>query len=166
MPESVREVITDTSPLQYLFQAALLGLLPALYGQVTLPEAVASELAEGHARGVSLPEPAAHPWMRVVAVRELAVLSLAPSLGPGEREALALAAQSADSLLLIDDALARRHARLLSLTFIGTLGVLLRAKAAGYLDAVAPILDQLDTLRFRLDPMTRISVLHIAGEAQ
>jgi predicted nucleic acid-binding protein len=45
------------------------------------------------------------------------------------------------------------------------LGVLLRAKAAGHLAAVAPVLDQLDALRFRLDLMTRINVLQLAGEA-
>jgi predicted nucleic acid-binding protein len=165
VPEGDRAVIADTSPLQYLFQAGLLELLPTLYGVVTIPEAVVRELAEGRARGVSLPDPSACPWIRVAAVRESAVLSLAPNLGPGEREALALAAQTPGSLLLIDDALARRHARLLQFTFSGTLGVLLRAKASGHLVAVAPVLDRLDALRFRLDPLTRTQVLRLADEA-
>lgn len=164
MPEGDREVVADTSPLQYLFQAGLLELLPTLYGQITIPEAVVRELAEGRTRGVSLPDPVACPWIRVAAVRESAVLSLAPNLGPGEREALALAAQTPGSLLLIDDALARRHARLLHLTFSGTLGVLLRAKASGHLAAVTPVLDQLEALRFRFDASTRTHVLRLAGE--
>jgi uncharacterized protein len=164
VPEGMREAIANTSPLQYLFQAGLLDLLPTLYGQVTIPEAVVHELAEGRTRGISLPDPAACSWIRVAAVRESDLLSLAPNLGPGEREAIALAVQTPGSLLLIDDALARRHARLLHLTFSGTLGVLLRAKTAGHLAAVAPVLDELDALRFRLDPITRISVLRLAGE--
>lgn len=164
MHDSARSVIVDTSPLQYLFQVGLLDLLPLLHGEVMIPEAVDRELAEGRARGVSVPDPVAYPWIVVVAVREPALLSLATGLGPGEREALALSVQTADSLLLIDDALARRHARLLDLSFSGKLGVLLRAKTAGHLPAVAPVLDQLDALRFRLDLRTRATVLRLAGE--
>ena len=62
MPEGVRQVIADTSPLQYLFQAGLLDLLPRLCSQVTIPEAVVLELAEGRARAVSLPDPATYTW--------------------------------------------------------------------------------------------------------
>ena len=45
MPDGDRTAIADTSPIQYLFQTGLLDLLPALYGEVILPEAVVSELA-------------------------------------------------------------------------------------------------------------------------
>ena len=30
------EVITDTSPIQYIYQTNLLDLLPILYGQITM----------------------------------------------------------------------------------------------------------------------------------
>lgn len=164
MPDGGRQVIADTSPLQYLFQVGHLDLLPRLYGEVTIPEAVARELAEGRARGVSVPDPTLYSWVRTAAARDLAVFSFPPALGPGEREALALAAESLGSVLLIDDALARRHARLLSLNFSGTLGVLLKAKEDGYLPAVGPVLDQLDVLRFRVDSTTRAAVMRLAGE--
>ncbi len=88
-----------------------------------------------------------------------------PRPGPGEREALSLATQTPGSLLVIDDALARRHARLLGLSFTGTLGVLLRAKVEGHLPAIASILQELEDRGFRLDPMTRAHVLRLAGEA-
>lgn len=39
-----------------------------------------------------------------------------------------------------------------------------KAKQSGYLSSVAPILDRLDALRFRLDPITRVAVLKLAGE--
>jgi len=45
------EVITDTSPLQYLYQLAQLDLLPTLYGQIRRPQAVAAELAQGLVQG-------------------------------------------------------------------------------------------------------------------
>jgi len=53
------EVITDTSPLQYLYQLAQLDLLPALYRQIRVPQAVADKLAQGLVQGISLPDPTA-----------------------------------------------------------------------------------------------------------
>jgi predicted nucleic acid-binding protein len=53
----------------------------------------------------------------------------------------------------------------LHLTATGTLGVLFKAKETGHLPAVAPVLDRLEYLRFRLDPETRRAVLELAGEA-
>ena len=86
------------------------------------------------------------------------------ALGDGERAAIALAASRRSDLLLLDDALARRHARLLGVPVTGTLGVLLRAKTAGLLPAVAPVIDRLEQLGFRLASETRAGVMRLAGE--
>jgi predicted nucleic acid-binding protein len=43
--------------------------------------------------------------------------------------------------------------------------VLLKSKETGHLSAVAPVLDRLEQLRFRLDSETRQAVLKLAGEA-
>lgn len=158
------EVVADTSPLQYLYQTGLLDLLRTLYGRATVPQAVARELEEGRARGIHLPDINALEWMWIESAPGQALLPLAADLGAGEREVLALAASIPDSLALLGDALARRYARLLGLAFTGTLGVLLRAKESGHLDAVAPVLGRLEALRFRLDPETRAAVLELAGE--
>jgi predicted nucleic acid-binding protein len=161
----VPEVIADTSPVQYLYQANVLHILPQLYGQVTIPEAVAYELGQGLARGTALPDPGQLPWMSVRQVLGQTLLPLVTNLGPGEREVLALAKEAPESLALLDDALARRYARFLGIGFTGTLGVLLKAKQSGYLPRVAPLLDRLESLRFRLDQGTRQAVPVIAGEA-
>jgi predicted nucleic acid-binding protein len=129
-----------------------------------VPGGVVDELAEGRARGVDLPDPALLPWVRVRSVADLTLLKIAADLDRGEREVLALATQIAEPLAILDDALARRYARLLKVPFTGTLGVLLRAKAAGHLARVAPVLDRLESLRFRFDAETRASVLRLANE--
>lgn len=49
------EVITDTSPIQYLHQINQLNLLPTLYAQIRMPQAVADELAQGRTQGISFP---------------------------------------------------------------------------------------------------------------
>jgi predicted nucleic acid-binding protein len=159
------EVISDTTPLQYLHQAGCLDLLPALYGSITVPEGVAAELAVGHAQGVSLPDLDRLDWVRVRSAPHLEILPLATDLGQGEREVLSLAAGRTGVLVLLDDGLARHFAKYLEISFTGTLGVLLKAKTAGHLDAVRPILDQLQMLGFWLDSATRSAVLRIANES-
>jgi predicted nucleic acid-binding protein len=161
----VPEVICDVSPIQYLHQAQLLELLRLRYGTVTIPTAVADELREGTLRGVDLPAFEALDWIKIRQPSGRLLLPIVTDLGAGEREVLALGTETSDSLVILDDGLARQYARMLNLKLTGTLGVLLKAKAAGLLPALAPVLDRLQQLRFRTDPETRQAVLRMAGEA-
>ncbi|BAC88557.1 DUF3368 domain-containing protein [Gloeobacter violaceus] len=158
------EVIADTSPLQYLYQAEILDLLRLLYGYIVLPQAVADELAAGRTRRVTLPDPASILWMSVRRVLPTKLLQMTSDLGAGEREVLALAVEMPGSLVLLDDGLARRYARLLNLQLAGTLGVLLKAKQEKHINAVKPAVDRLEALGFRLAPSTRAAVLELAEE--
>ena len=158
------KVISNTSPLLYLHQLGLLELLQRLYGRVRIPPAVAHELDEGARLGHNVPAVRDLSWIEVSEVREARVLPLATNLGAGEREAIALAVQVEDALLVLDDGLARRHAKLLRIRLTGTLGILLRAKAKGLVQQVAPLIDRLEDLGFRLDEDTRKAVLKLAGE--
>ncbi|MBI3301920.1 MAG: DUF3368 domain-containing protein [Deltaproteobacteria bacterium] len=160
------EIICNTSPIQYLWQLGLLHLLPTLTGRVVVPSAVVEELAVGRARGVDLPDPQALDWMITRRPVSLAALPLVNDLGPGETEVLALALESTDAVVILDDALARQVAETLGIRLTGTLGVLLDAKRAGLVPAVAPLLDQLQALRFRLASHTRAAVLKLAGETE
>ena len=160
----MHEVITDTSPIQYLYQIAQLDLLPTLYGQIRMPQAVASELAQGRAQGIALPGPIALSWISICPVPSSMVIPDIPNLGAGEREAIGLAATIPDSMVILDDALARSYAQQLSISITGTLGVLLKGKQLGYVKAVAPLVDKLSTLNFRLAPATRVAVLKLANE--
>ncbi len=158
------DVVSNSSPLQYLYQADVLDLLPSLFEQICVPEAVVVELAEGRRQGVSLPILEDLSWLQVRVVRDRTLLPLVTHLGDGEKEVLALGLELSDALLLLDDRDARRHARALELEFSGTLGVLLLAKERGFLDAIRPVLDRLQALRFRLDARTRQVVLELASE--
>lgn len=161
------EVISNTSPLQYLHQLGLLDLLPRLVGRVTVPGAVVAELEAGRALGYDLPDVTSLGW---VVVRAPAASSrakvLSPDLGPGEADVLRLALESpaGDALVILDDMSAREAARGFGLKFTGTLGVLLEAKRAGLLPEVRPHLDRLDALGFRVARETRLAVLRRAGE--
>ncbi len=60
--------------------------------------------------------------------------------------------------------MARSYAQQLNISMTGTLGVLLRGKQSGYVDAIAPLLDKLNALNFRLASATRAAVLKCATE--
>ena len=160
----MHDVICNTSPLQYLHQADLLHLLPALFGSVQVPSAVVGELAEGRRRGFRLPELEELPWVTVRSVRDRKLLPLVKGLGNGEKEVLALGLEAPDHLLVLDDHDARRHAIAVGLEITGTLGVLLLSKERGLLDSVQPVLDRLQALQFRLGTATRRVVLDLANE--
>lgn len=97
------EVICNTSPLQYLHQIGMLHLLPALVGQVIVPEAVVEELAIGRALGISLPDPETLDWITVRQPVSAPVLPVVTDLGPGETQVLALALESSDAIVIMDD---------------------------------------------------------------
>jgi len=88
----VPEVISNTSPLQYLHQTGCLGFLPSLYSEVIVPVGVVRELTVGRDLGTDLPIVEKLPWVRVRGVSNERLLPLAADLGQGEREVLALAA--------------------------------------------------------------------------
>jgi hypothetical protein len=158
------EVICNTSPIQYLHQLDLLHILRALTGGVIVPPAVVDELGEGRALGVNLPDLTTLGWVTVRRPVSEVALPLVTNLGPGEAEALMLALELREAVVVLDDALARRVAETLGLNVTGTLGLLLDAKRAGLITAVGPLLDQLEALRFRVAPHTRTAVLKLAGE--
>ena len=158
------ELICNTSPIQYLHQLGLLDLLRRLGDPVVVPAAVVQELNDGRQVGVGLPN-VEIPWISIVRSANAPVLSLVTDLGPGETEVLALGLERRDAVLILDDALARRMARVLQLRHTGTLGLLLDAKQAGYIPSVASPLDRLSELGFRIAGGTRSLVLALAGEA-
>ncbi|MGB3310303.1 MAG: DUF3368 domain-containing protein [Nodosilinea sp.] len=158
------EVIADTSIMQYLFQTNHLFLLPSLYNNVVLPIAVRDELETGRNCGILLPKPDDFEWIQLIYVDEQSLVPQTPGLGRGEREVLSLAVNRSNSLALLDDGLARQYAKRLSIRFTGTLGILLKAKQAGLIDQIGPVVDLLNQLGFRASEETRAAVLRLAAE--
>ena len=80
------------------------------------------ELAAGREAGVDLPDPTQFDWVRVRRPVSAAALPLIRDLGPGETEVLMLGLESRESILVLDDALARRVAVGLGLRLSGLPG--------------------------------------------
>jgi hypothetical protein len=161
MPEWV---ISNTSPLFYLHRLGQLDLLQRLYQRLLVPEAVVEELNAGRDQGEDVPDVANYAWIEVHTVRAPEVVTLITDLGAGEAQVLALALEAPGSLVLLDDRLARAVARLRNIRLTGTAGVLLKAKQEGHISAVAPLLDRLLQLDFRLSNAVKASILKLAQE--
>lgn len=156
------DVFCNTSPLQYLHQLGRLEILPTLFGQVHVADAVVSELTEGHRQGVLLPDVDCLPWVTTMAVTD--ANRLVPNLGGGESETIALGLGASDALVVIDDAAARKAASAAGLRVVGTIGLLLMAKERGHIEAIGPELAGLARFGFRLGERLRRHVLFEAGE--
>jgi predicted nucleic acid-binding protein len=157
-------VIVDTSAIQYVYQLDLFDLFLKLYSQIIIPAGVASEISQGLALGVSLPDLNTFTWVKIVDVSTEQLIPTLPNLGMGEREVISLSVNIPDSLAILDDGLARAYAKELNVAFTGTLGILLKAKQAGLLNMLSPVLIELNALGFRVDSKTQQFVLKLAGE--
>jgi hypothetical protein len=156
--------ISSTSSIQYLHQLGLIHLLPDFYQEVTVPPAVAEELSAGRLLGVDLADLTALAWLTVYQRTQAQPLSLAATLGIGKRQVLALALEIADSLVIMDDGRGRRIGRLLGLKMTGTVGILARGVRDGRIPQLAPMLDRLQSLGFRLSAEVKATALRLVGE--
>ncbi len=82
----------------------------------------------------------------------------------GEASAIALAKETEDALLLLDDLNARKLAGKLNLKITGTLGVINKAKQRGIISKVKPLIDKLLNTDFRISENIIAEILRINNE--
>ena len=130
-------------------------------GEIVIPPAVRHEVTT---QGAGATELARASWL---SVRRLSDPSAAQRLGrgldPGEAEAIALAVEL-DAVLLLDERRGRRRAIELGLPRVGTGGFLVYAKRRGLIDAVGPLLKEIEAAGVYLGEGLTRSVLRLAGE--
>lgn len=159
-------VVADTSVLINLCRVGQGGLFQQLFREVIIPPEVAAEFARLTVStlrfaGLKLP-----PGIKQQSPRSLlAAVSAASGLDAGEAAALSLAVEIHAEAVLVDERRGYEVAVQLGLRTIGILGILLRAKSAGFLAAVKPVLDALQRdAGFWLSESLRKQVLATAGE--
>ena len=131
-----------------------LELLQKVYGQiVTTPEIVAEF-------GEPLPE-----WVEIAEVKDKyrqRILEL--QIDKGESSAIALALETSDSVVILDDYKARKIAERLGVTLTGTIGVIIKAKLNGTISSIKPILEKIKQTDFRLSGEIETQALKEADE--
>lgn len=144
-------VVADSSPLRYLILIEQANLLPVLYGSILLPPEVVGELTRNETPH------AVRNWIETlpawvdVRTPQSSLSELAPALGRGEREAIALAQEVFADALLVDDEAARREAYRRNIPVQGTLAVLDLAASHGLVSFTAA-LQRLMATNFRASP--------------
>ncbi len=127
MPEQI--VIADTSCFIILTKVNELELLRQVYGQVKTTVDIAIEFGE-----------VLHDWVIVNMVADSErQQALERQIDRGEASAIALALESPNSTVILDDYKARQVAKGLGIKFTGTIGIIMRAKHKGIILSIKPI---------------------------
>ena len=152
-------VIADTSPLNYLVLIGKADLLQRLYRRVVIPDGVLRELLHPETPTIVSEWIARRPaWLEVERITTPPDPNLR-WLGEGECEAIMLAEQHGqDVLLLMDEGRERREAQRRRLRITGTLGVLIDAASRGWVD-LSSAFERLRQTTFRASPSLLQSLL-------
>jgi predicted nucleic acid-binding protein len=159
-------VVADTSVILNLCCVEQIDLLPRLFQEVVIPLEVEQEFRRLTAAlprfaGLVLPS-----WIRQERCTLIPDSLRRQRLDPGETAAIALALQIHADAVLVDERRGHEVARQLGLTTIGLLSVLLRAKSAGLLPLMAPVLATLQQdAQFWISERLRLEILRLAGES-
>ena len=149
-----KTIISDTSCFILLSGIGELELLQKTYGQVLTTIEVASEF------GQALPD-----WVEIKSPSDKnRQHDLEMQVDKGEASAIALAIETPDSTLILDDIKARKLAEKLGLEITGTIGVIIKAKLKGIIPSIKPFLAKIRNTNFRLSTEVETSALREAGE--
>ncbi|SKB15243.1 conserved hypothetical protein [Planktothrix sp. PCC 11201] len=161
-------IISDTSVITNLAAIGYLHLLPQLYNQVTIPEAVYAELVDIDPPVPGTLEIQAVSWLEVRPVLHhdwVKRLQGEAKLDLGESQAIALALEIDADLLLIDERRGRAEANRLGLKITGLLGILVEAKYRLLIVDVKPLIDSLiTTSEFRVSSVLYEQILKMVDE--
>jgi predicted nucleic acid-binding protein len=147
-------IISDTSCLIILNKIGELDLLRQLYKTVTITHDILLEYGE------NLPD-----WIEVCQVRDnYRQQLLEMQIDKGEASAIALALETADNIVILDDWKARKVAERLGLSVTGTLGVIIKAKNSGMISSIKPYLDKIRKSNFRISEELEQIALKEANE--
>ena len=146
-------VIADTSPLNYLVLIEQIELLPRLFLEVVVPDAVMEELSQPETPPAVSSWAASRPdWVYRVENPALFDDPALGTLGRGERAAICYAESlRPDVLLVIDEARGRRAALQRQIPVVGILGILETASMQGWID-LPVVLAGLGRTSFRVAP--------------
>jgi len=163
MTRPLRLAVSDSTPLIYLAKIGRLDLIRDVFQEIYIPEAVYDEVVtRGKALNIpdaSIVENAVGTWIIEERIEPetdavLRFLDTNARLGAGEKEALKLCRQLDATHLIADDREARRVARILNITPIGTCGIAVQAFRQGAISKREALrtIDDLVKAGFRISP--------------
>lgn len=147
-------IVSDTSCFIVLSNIHQLDLLQNLYGEVITTPEVYKEFGE------TLPD-----WVRIIPAENLSEQkTLSHILDLGEASAISLALEIPGCTIILDDIKARTYAAKIGLKVTGTLGVLIKAKHAGIIKSIKPIISAIRATDFYISDELEAQVLKLTNE--
>ena len=159
----IEQIVVNASPLIILLRSGQAGLLPQLFREIVIPETVWYEVVAGGHLDQAASGLQAAPWAKPTPV-VLSPRITVWNLGVGESAVLTFALENPAYRAVLDDRAARRCARTLGISILGTGGVLVLAKRRGLLQSVEDGLDRLQQAGLWLSPEIVNLLLKEAGE--
>ena len=148
----IEPVVLDSTCLIGLERIERLSVLPELYEPIIIPDEVDKEFGEEF------------DWLSVETPKNVALItSLKILVDDGEAEAITLALEK-NCKIVLDDKQARLIAKRLGLEVVGTIGIFIKAKQAGLIDLLAPVLEELENKGFRMSSDLKLEALKLAKE--
>ena len=137
----IKQIIINSSPLIVLFKSQQAQLLPQLFAEILVPEAVWNEITLA-----SKNDEASQQLPQVNWVQKREQITITPEvagwdLGKGEAEVLSLTLNNPTYAAIVDDRAAKNCAKALGIITLGTGGVLLLAKRRGLIPNISPRLE-------------------------
>jgi len=133
-------IVSNASPLIVLLRVNRLSILRELFEKVIIPEAVYEEITTKEHERLIFDR---LEWIESRSVTDVELTAFLEKLiDRGEAEAIVLA-KELNATLLIDDAKARKYAKLLNTEAIGTLGLLKIAKRSGLVPSVRKVIEDM-----------------------
>ncbi|MGE0128970.1 MAG: DUF3368 domain-containing protein [Blastocatellales bacterium] len=136
-------VVVNSSPLITLCKSSREDILPKLFNEIVVPAAVWREVLAGESSDPAAQKLPSLNWAR----REDSIVasSLIQSwdLGAGESEVLSFSLSNPEYLAVVDDTAARRCAKALNISVIGTVGLFVVAKRRNLITEAMPHIEAL-----------------------
>lgn len=133
-------IITDTSCLITLDKINAFDVLQKSFKNITTTTEIQQEF------GSELPA-----WIEIRSVQDTTLQEVfTETVDLGEASAIALAMETSNAILIVDDLKGRKLAARMALSFMGTLGLLVKAKEYNVVSSVKPYLDKIQATDFRV----------------
>jgi predicted nucleic acid-binding protein len=131
----VEKVVINASPLILLFNSDLAFILPGLFNEIVVPEAVWQEVIDTPTKDKAGQMISQVDWLKQVPVKTIEEV-ITWDLGRGETEVLSFALRHKDYRPMLDDSAGKKCAVSLGLPTLGTGSILILAKEKGLIDSV------------------------------
>jgi predicted nucleic acid-binding protein len=147
-------IVSDTSCFIAFTNIGRLNLLQSLCPFIITTPEVATEYRS--------PLP---PWVKIIEVKDRSkIISINTLLGLGESSAIALAIETKNSLVVLDDKQARMYAKNIGLSYTGIIGLLHVGYRKGFINDIDSIIVDLQSIKFHLPKNAKDLIITVSRE--